>query len=366
MEDDGRRGKDEMNLAVLPIAKLGRLDDRTTIEYYGTFSDKEGQKEMVWKVRGADGLGLPNELGERVLVALLYIGAQNDFAERRMEFSLYQILRILGLKEGSRNYRAVENAIAQLAGILITSENAWLQKGKDGKLRRSRVSKGFHLIDDYTLWNLEETDERKSYITWGELVWKSIKAGYIKQLDIDFYYSLKNPLARRLYRFLDKITNYKPAKPYTIDIFALANKLGMVPQEYPSTVKKIIKNAAQELVDRGWLAAFEFIQAGDFHRVRFYRCERPEPAQLNLLDSNAGSEQASDPYDDLWATIVAQLPDDRFPPKLTDTRLLSIEEGTATIAGGPFRDWIENRLGTRILKALQGERAEIVAVRFVE
>lgn len=366
MEDDGRRGKDEMNLAVLPIAKLGRLDDRTTIEYYGTFSDKDGQNEMVWKVRGADGLGLPNDLGERVLVALLYIGAQNDFAERRMEFSLYQILGILGLKEGSRNYRALENAIAQLAGILITSENAWVQKGKDGKLRRARMSKGFHIIDDYTLWNLEDSEERKSYITWGERIWKSIKSGYIKQLDIDFYYSLKNPLARRLYRFLDKMTNYKPSKPYIIDIFALANKLGMVPQEYPSTVKKIIKNAAQELIDRGWMADFEFIQAGNFHRVRFHRCERPEPMLLNLLDSNAGNERESGPYDELWASIVDHFPDERFPRKLAETQILSIENGTATIAAGGFRDWIENRLGDRILKALQREMDDITAVHFVE
>lgn len=350
-----------MNLAVLPIAKIGRLDDRTPIEYYGTFSDKEGQKEMVWKVRSADGLGLPNELGERVLVALLYIGAQNDFSERRMEFSLYQILGILGLKEGSRNYRAVENAIAQLAGILITSENAWIQKGKDGKLRRARMSKGFHLIDDYTLWNLEDSEERKSYITWGELVWKSIKAGYIKQLDIDFYYSLKNPLARRLYRFLDKITNYKPSKPYTIDIFALANKLGMVPQEYPSTVKKIIKNAAQELVDRGWLAEFEFIQSGTFHRARFYRCELPEPVQLNLLDSNAGSE----PSADLWLNLVASMPP-TIAKKLDGTQLVSIEKGTATIEAGKGADWLNTQLAKRVLNELKLAGLEVEAVAFVD
>jgi len=39
--------------------------------------------------------------------------------------------------------------------------------------------------------------------------------------------------------------------------------------------------------------------------------------------------------------------------------------GTATIAAGAFRDWIENRLGKRILKALQSEVADITAVRFV-
>jgi hypothetical protein len=66
-DDDNRRGKDEMNLAVLPIAQLGRSDERTRIEYYGTFSDKESQREMVWTVRGA--ADLTGEVAERVLVA---------------------------------------------------------------------------------------------------------------------------------------------------------------------------------------------------------------------------------------------------------------------------------------------------------
>lgn len=61
MDDDRRHGKDEMNLAVLPIAKLGRSDTRNSIEYYGTFTDKNGQKEMTWTVHGADKLGLPGE-----------------------------------------------------------------------------------------------------------------------------------------------------------------------------------------------------------------------------------------------------------------------------------------------------------------
>jgi len=171
MEDDRRHGKDEMNLAVLPIAKLGRSDTRNSIEYFGTFTENGTQREMVWTVHGADKIGLPGELGDRVLVALLCIAAENDFADRRMEFSLYRILQTLDLADSGRNYRGVERAIAQIAGILITSENAWVQKGKDGKLRRSRISKGFHIIDDYTLWNLEDKEARKSYVVWGERLW---------------------------------------------------------------------------------------------------------------------------------------------------------------------------------------------------
>ena len=42
--EKNRDGRDEMNLAVLPIALLGRNDERDVIEYYGTFSSA-GKKQ---------------------------------------------------------------------------------------------------------------------------------------------------------------------------------------------------------------------------------------------------------------------------------------------------------------------------------
>ena len=359
MDDDRRNGKDEMNLAVLPIAKLGRSDTRNSIEYYGTFTDKNGQKEMIWTVHGADKIGLPGELGERVLVALLYIAAQDGFENRRMEFSLYQILQTLGLADGGRNYRGVEQSIAQIAGILVTSENAWVQKGKDGKLRRGRVSKGFHIIDDYTLWNLEDGEDRKSYVVWGEKIWSNIKAGYIKSLDIDFYYSLRQPLARRLYRFLDKMTHYRPSRPYTIDIFALANKLGMAPHEYPSYVKRLLKRGADELVDRGWLSGYDFTKSGDFHRIVFYRCEAPTPVQLELLDRSGGNEP--DPWLDMIAEMSATIAE-----HLRGTTLVSIENGTATIQADGGIDWLNNRIAKSVARELTLSGHEVKEVIFVE
>lgn len=363
--DDLRRGKDEMNLAVLPIAKLGRSDSRDIIEYHGTFSDKDGQKEMVWIVRGAAGLGLPNELGERVLVALLYIGAQDGFKKRRMEFSVYQVLKILGLTDSNRNYRAVEQSIAQIAGILITTNKAWIEKKPDGKQQRITTSRGFHIVDEYYLHNLEGGEEGdRSYILWGKRIWQNIQAGYIKQLDIDFYYSLENPLSRRLFRFLDKMTHYQPSKPYAIDIFALSNKLGMVTYEYPAHLRRPLAKAADELVERGWLASYEFFKAGKFNRVRFYRTDSSKPIQLTLgedCDPNVDTSSESE----LWANFLAVLPAN-LSKHLAGTHLIRIENGTAIIAAGHRVDWIENRLGDRILKALQREEDEIIAVRFVE
>jgi plasmid replication initiation protein len=370
MDNPNRDGRDEMNLAVLPIALLGRNDTRDTIQYYGTFHDGEKQQTMVWTVSGAANVGLPSEFAERVLVALLYIGAQNDYADRRMEFTPYQILTTLGHTINGRNYKAVETALAQLHGVSITSDNAWIEKKKDGSQKRVTTKRGFHIIDEYYLHYAEDEEDKEadsSFIVWGSRIWRNLQAGYIRRLDIDFYYSIDHPLARRLYRFLDKVMHYKPSAPYAIDVFDLANKLGLVQYEYVSQVKRLLASAADKLIESDYLTRYEFFKIGKYTRIRFYRyCP---PLQMELFDNTDETNKPTadpDPIADLWAAIVAQLPDDRFPQKLAETRLLSIENGTATIAGGSFRDWIENRLGNRILKALQREREDITAVCFVE
>lgn len=65
-------GKDEMNLAEFPLTKLGTRDKRDVLVYEGWHLDEgRGPCRQVWTVRGAAGLGLPNELGDRVVLALI-------------------------------------------------------------------------------------------------------------------------------------------------------------------------------------------------------------------------------------------------------------------------------------------------------
>jgi plasmid replication initiation protein len=234
------QGKDEMNLAEFPIARLGRKDSCEAIEYTGWVVDKKGQRhQQTWVVRSAAGLGLPTEFAERVLVALMALTAQDKFASRKVPFTVYRILKMVGLTHNKRNYKAVEKALKQLVGVTIYSEGAFWDKEKN---KRVTTLKGFHIIEDIWLKYLEDDEDVieeegvNGYIVWGDKIWDSFKAGYIKNLDIAYYYSLENAVARRLYRFLDKRMHYQDE--YQIDIFDLASRLGMVRYQYPSEVKK--------------------------------------------------------------------------------------------------------------------------------
>jgi hypothetical protein len=181
------------------------------------------------------------------------------------------------------------------------------------------------------------------------------------------YFLIDHPLARRLYRYLDKVTHYKPNMPYAIDVFDLANKLGLAQYQYASQVKRLLAAAADKLVESEYLTRYEFFKVGKYTRIRFHRYRPPLQMELfcNTDETNKAVNDA-DPLVELWATVVDHFLDERFPKKLARTQLLSIENGTATIVAGDFRDWIENRLGDKLLKALQREMDEIIAVRFVE
>lgn len=276
MTADYRRGRDEMNLSVLPIARLGRTDKRTSIEYYGTFAEKGEQKEMVWVVDGGK-VGLPTEFAERVLVALLHIAAEEKFANRTMYFTIYRILKILGIDVCQSSYQDVEQAISRLVALTIYSDQAWHDHKTKKRIKTKRV---FHLIEEAVFHYEDEADTGESYITWGPRLWRSIESGYLKYLDLDFYYGLRYPLTRRLFRFLDKMMAYQ--KEYQIDIFSLQNKLGMAPAEYPSHLKRPIMKAADELVSHGWLTDYEFIKHGKFHRIIFRKSQGNY--QLGLFD----------------------------------------------------------------------------------
>jgi hypothetical protein len=287
-------GKDEMNLAEFPIARIGRKDKREAIEYVGWAVGKDGlRKQQKWTIRSAAGLGLPTEFAERVLVSLMAITAGEKFVSRKVTFSVYRILKMLGLTINKRNYKAVEKALKQLVGITIYSEGAFFDKEKQ---KRVTTLRGFHLIDDIWLRYLEDDESVKvaegsnGYIVWGDRLWNSFKVGYIKNLDVDFYYSLDNAVARRLYRFLDKRMYYQDE--YQIDIFDLAARIGLSRYRYPSEVKKKLTPGFDELIERGFLKSIETIKVGKYTRVRFVK--RPKYTQRSLWDgpevSTSGSE----------------------------------------------------------------------------
>lgn len=287
------QGKDEMNLADFPFASLRRRrDSRESFVYEGWVTGQDGQRRRQhWIVRGLSGIGLPTEYDERVVVALMAITASHGFADRKVPFSVYQVLQVMGLTDSKRDYQNIERSLERLMGVTIFAEGAFWDNAERSWVT---IKAGFHLIEKFWLRYLEPDEgvrEREAvpgYLVWSEDIWNSFQAGYIKNLDLRFYYSLDSPLARRLYRFLDKRMHYR--REYEIDIFELAGRLGMTRYRYPSKVIEKLRPALQELLERGYLLEADQVRVEQYTRMRFVRSAGQIEAETGEEPGEAGED----------------------------------------------------------------------------
>ncbi len=291
-----RLGGDEMNLAEFPFTLLAdrQPDGVESIQFSDTIRGKGGEAvERTWIVTGGEEFGLPVASDEQVYVALMEVTREQNYANRVIHLTRYDLIHRLGWPDKGGSYRRLKAALDRLLGVTITAKQAFWDKS-----RQSYVDVGFHIIDDYALYS--ELRGRKasgpdrplprSYIAWNEVIFASFRAGNIKQLDTGFYFGLRSAVSRRLFRYLDKKRlDGKPA--FRIDLRKLGfEKLGMSRNYYPSHIKQELDRAHRELIAHGFLAGFEYYRPGRDvgERVKYWfpTTSRTVPTgpQADLLD----------------------------------------------------------------------------------
>jgi plasmid replication initiation protein len=263
-----RIGRDEMNLAEFPFALLS---DRApegvdTIQFEDAVEGKDGLLvKRSWTVTGGEKFGLPLAADEQVYVVLMELTKEHGFDQRTIPMTRYDLIKRLGWPNKGESYRRLREALDRLLGVTITARRAFWDKAK-----QRYVDVGFHIIDDYALY--DEAPGRKrhnqqdplplSFISWSQVIFRSFQAGNIKQLDTAFYFSLRSSLSRRLYRYLDK-KRYDGKGQYRIGVRKLAfEKLGMSRNYYLSNIKQELQRAHHELIQNGFLQDVEYERGG--------------------------------------------------------------------------------------------------------
>jgi hypothetical protein len=105
-------GRDELNLAEFPITLLSDRvpkDCKTLVFEDKVFDLQSG--ELVSRkvtVTGSDAYGLPTAVDDEILVALLQLTKLDGFKDPRVQFTRYEVLKILGWKDVGKNYRRIE------------------------------------------------------------------------------------------------------------------------------------------------------------------------------------------------------------------------------------------------------------------
>ncbi len=281
-----RFSRDEMNLAEFPLAVLSTRHDSDvkTLEFSDSLTGKNGERiERKWVITGADKFGLPTASDDEVLLGLLRLSASQEFRDRRVTFTRYELLRILKWSTEGRSYGRLQRALDRLSGVRIKTSNGFFDNSS-----KSHQTRNFGIIDAYELNDgrgdreIEAKGEtprksktrssagrrtttdaiKPSFFIWSEAMFTSFQSGFIKKLDLDFLLGLKSAVSKRLYRFLDKHFWYRSKVQY--NLFTLAHeKIGISRNySYASQLKQQLEPAIDELIAQGFLQGCEYSGKG--------------------------------------------------------------------------------------------------------
>ncbi|MBX7165931.1 MAG: replication initiator protein A [Pirellulales bacterium] len=246
-------GTDELNVAEFPLAAIAHRVDRDvkTLSFEDQIFDEGHQKTVQRKliISASDHFGLPTPRDSDVLLVLLYLtNLRNGLTQRTVQFTRYELAKLLGWGQGGRSYRRLDESLNRWAGVTLYYNHAWWDRS--GRKWRSRT---FHVIESVELRGRGEADdEALSSCTWNDVLFGSLQANNFKRLDLELYFRLQNAAARQAYRFLDKRFYRARHLEFELRTFACEH-VGFSRSYDTAQLKRRLQPAIEELEAVGFL-----------------------------------------------------------------------------------------------------------------
>jgi plasmid replication initiation protein len=226
------------------------------MQYENELRTRDGNiMQQSWVVRAAHGRGLPGRYDQDVYVALMQlIDARGLPSDGWVSFSVYELVELMGKRHSGREYGQVRESLQRLATTSVESKNAFYHKG-----RKAYISDTFSLLTEVKLAEYEGiVGERKdrNRVHLSQYFVDSYKANYLKHIDARFYWSLSRPIAKRLYRLVDKKRGGR--RSWEVELFALRARIPLSNYKYASKIKEKLAPAHEELVVKGFLKSVAY------------------------------------------------------------------------------------------------------------
>jgi hypothetical protein len=242
-------GRDEMNLAEFPLSGIANrfLDGRKTV----VFSDKAWDTELKQHVdrelaiSGSDRYGLPTAKDEDVLLACIQVSRLGEFQSPEVYFSRYELLKLLRWPDEGKYYQRLSTSLRRWKGVTVYSNRAFYDHA-----RKSWVNRDFGVFDNLYIYEREASEGARapasSRLVWNEVLFSNFQAGYLKRLDWGLYCRLTDPVAKRLYRLLDK--RFYHGDEVTFDLQDLAFRKVRLSDKYDTAqIKRALAGGIREL-----------------------------------------------------------------------------------------------------------------------
>ena len=246
----------ELNMEEAPLFSSSTQNQDVIELLVDVVTDGGEALERKWRVSASREYGFPGPFEEDLWVAVgKLVQSRGGMPEDgRLQFSLYELIQILGLPKKGDNYPKVRDAILRIQKTQVDAINAFYSKEK-----LSYESEHFNPWRVHFEANADRfgrASERHT-LRFDEVLVRSFRAGHMKPLDIDFYLSLKNSYSKSLYRRIDGKRG--DGLRWTIKLGMLKQLLSM-PASYksPSKIKEKLERAHAELTRRGYLCSVTF------------------------------------------------------------------------------------------------------------
>ena len=187
-------GRDEMNLIECPLSAVADryLDGRKTVVFRDEVfdSDRGAPVKRELAISGSDRYGLPTARDEDVLLACVQLSAMQEFQNREVFFSRYELLKLLRWPDEGKSYTRLAVSLRRWKGVTLYSDRAFYDHA-----RKSWVTRDFGVFDFLSLYEREAVQGASapaaSRFVWNEVFFDSFRSGYLKKLDWNLYCRLR-------------------------------------------------------------------------------------------------------------------------------------------------------------------------------
>jgi Replication initiator protein A/DnaA N-terminal domain len=254
----------ERNLEEYPLFELKARQRGSKARLFERVIQGEGGVSLrqSWKVIPSGEYGMPGPVDQDVYLAVLQLlekrGGMPEDGE--LAFSLYELRKVLGWSDDSGGaYREIKDALVRIQLTGVQSSNAFYSAA-DEQL----------IADSFNVWSVHFAQRRKRsqantsgtrttqdrhVLRFHPVFIRNYEAQYLKGLDADFFWSLKMPLSKRLYRLID--LQRAGGLSWRSDLFAVRDQIPL-DYPYPSQIKRALKKAHAELEEKGFLSGVEY------------------------------------------------------------------------------------------------------------
>lgn len=240
----------EPNIEEWPVFQLGRSKSNSAV-IERTIQGEDGSSlKQRMEISAPAKYRLPGRFDYDVYSAVLeLLEIRGGIPESgALGFSLHELILLMDLEPSGRTYEEVKRSLRRIAATVLESDNAFWSNGAQR-----------HISDTFRLWDVtfDAVADKNGYgsrhrIEFGKLFKRSFEERYLRGLDIEFYWELDSPVAKRLYRLID--LKRAGAAAWGTDLFELQKQIPIGPYAYVSKIKEKLKAAHEELIERDFLS----------------------------------------------------------------------------------------------------------------